>query len=155
LVVTGTPKLLEDYRFGIPSYEPLQQRLEQLSFPDGGHSLRQPVLTLKGFGREELLSAAIKVRDIHSRAFNWEANKKLSNEHLRRLVEVAVNAFAGEVERSPRSFLREVVHVCDMLHEHPSLSIEEYFKDDVAVAERLSSFASQAKASPSPTNFGS
>lgn len=155
LVLTGTPRLLEDRRFGIPSYEPLKQRLEQLSFPDGSRSLSQPVMTLKGFGNAELLEVATKVRDIHSRALNWEADKKLSVDHLNRLVEIAVNVFGGEVERTPRSFLREVVHICDMLHEHPSLSMEEYFKDESAVARRLNSHNSNVNADSALTNLGS
>jgi hypothetical protein len=137
LVLTGTPKLLEDRRYGIPSYEPLKQRFEQLKFPDGRHSLRQPVITLNGFGRAELLEVGMRVRDIHSHCLNWQANERLSAEHIDHLVEVAVNAFGGEVERSPRSFLREVVHICDMLHEHPLLSMEEYFLDENDVAGRL------------------
>ena len=155
LVLTGTPKLLEDRRFGIPSYEPLKQRLEQMSFPDGRSSLRQPVITLNGFGKTELIEVATKVRNIHSNALNWQADKKLSIDQLNHLVDVAVNAFGGEVERTPRSFLREVVHICDMLHEHPSLSMEEYFKDDGAVARRLNPHNSDANSDSALTNLGS
>jgi hypothetical protein len=138
LIVTGTPRLFEDPRYGIPSYQALKDRITRITFPDGRHSMRQPILSLQGFDFDLLLQVAKKVREIHSRAFNWQSEQRLTDSHISRLAELAVNAFSGHVERTPRTFLREVVHLCDMLHEHPDLSADEYFKNDTLVAARLS-----------------
>jgi hypothetical protein len=153
LVVTGTPQLFENPRYGIPSYQALKDRIIQVSFPDGRHSVRQPLLTLRGFDLERLLQVARKVREIHGRAFSWRPELRLTDSHINRLGEMAVSAFGGHVERTPRIFLKEVVHLCDMLHEHPALSADEYFKDDAVVAARLSAPGSRytvpSAASPS------
>ncbi len=139
LLVTGTPRLFEDPRYGIPSYQALKDRIAQVSFPDGRHSVRQPLLTLRGFDLERLLGVAKKVREVHARAFGWQLQDRLTDVHINRLAEMAVSAFGGHVERTPRVFLKEMVHLCDMLHEHPALSADEYFKDDAVVTARLSS----------------
>ena len=139
LIVTGTPQLFEDPRYGIPSYEALKDRINRISFPDGSYSFRQPILTLSGFDLNLLLQVAERIRKLHSLAFDWHAEERLTDVHLGRLAEMAVSAFGGHVERTPRVFLREVVNICDMLHEHPSLSADEYFRDDKIIAARLAS----------------
>jgi hypothetical protein len=144
LIVTGTPQLFENPGYGIPSYQPLKDRITQISFPDGRHSVRQPLLTLRGFDLERLLLVAKKVREIHGHAFTWQPEQRLTDGHLRRLGEMAVSAFGGQVDRTPRVFLKEVVHLCDMLHEHPALAADEYFKDDMMVAARLAGPASRS-----------
>lgn len=139
LIITGTPRLFEDPRYGIPSYQPLKDRISQISLPDGRHSLRQPLLTLPGFDYERLLQVAKKVREIHARAYLWRPEERLTDKHLGRLAELTISGFGGHVKRTPRVFLKEVVHLCDMLHEHSSLSAEEYLSNDRMLAARLSS----------------
>jgi len=153
LIVTGTPRLFEDPRYGIPSYQALKDRINQIAFPDGRQSLRQPLLTLRGFDFERLLRVGTKIREIHARAFCWQPEQRLTDEHVDRLAEMAVSAFGGHVERTPRVFLREVVHLCDMLHDHPNLSADEYFKDDAVLTARLSGPGSRytVPSDPSPT----
>jgi hypothetical protein len=138
LIVTGTPRLFEDPRYGIPSYQALKDRITKLSFPNGRHSVRQPVLTLQGFDFGLLLEVAKKIREIHGSAYNWQSDQRLTDDQVTHLAELAVSAFSGHIERTPRVFLREIVHLCDMLHEHPTLAADEYFKDDAIVAARLS-----------------
>jgi len=138
LIVTGTPRLYEDLRYGIPSYQALKDRIVKLSFPNGGGSLRQPILTLRGFDFDLLLLVAKKIREIHGRAFNWRPEERLTDGHIGHLAELAVSAFGGHVERTPRVFLREVVHLCDMLQEYPSLLADDYFKDDTVITARIS-----------------
>lgn len=137
LILTGTPGLFEDSRYGIPSYEALKDRIDRISFPNGSYSFRQPILTLNGFDLDLLLKFAERIRKIHGQAFNWDPETRLTDGHLRRFGEMAVNAFGGHVERMPRRFLREVVDLCDKLHDHPTLSADEYFKDDKIIAARL------------------
>ena len=138
LIVTGTPRLFEDPRYGMPSYEALIDRIKTFKFPDGQCSLRQPIMTLPGFDFELLLDVAKKIRAIHGRAFFWQPDNRLLDSHIKRLAELAVSAFEGYIERTPRVFLKEIVHLCDMLYEHPNLSADEYFRDDKTIAERLS-----------------
>ena len=138
LIVTGTPKLFEDQRYGITWYQPLKDRINQIAFQDGRQSVRQPLLTLRGFDFERLLQVGKKVREIHASAFSWQPEQRLTDEHIDRLAEMSVSAFSGHVERTPRIFLREVVHLCDMLHDHSNLSADEYFKNDAVLTARLS-----------------
>lgn len=143
LLITGTPRLFEDHRYGVPSYPPLEQRLQEVSLPDGSRSVRQPLVTLGGLGREDLLEVAKKIREIHGQALAWNSAERLTDDHLAKLVEMAINVFGGCVERTPRTFLREVVHLCDVLSDHPSLSADAYFKDDTVLAVRLVAPGSQ------------
>lgn len=152
LIVTGTPRLFEDPRYGIPGYEALERRIRQISLPDGKHSLRQPLLTLSGFNCELLLQVAKKVREIHGRAYAWSPKERLTDEHLARLAEMTVNGFGGHVERTPGVFLKEVVHLCDMLHEHASLSADEYLSDS---NERILTARLSAPGSRYTVPFGS
>ena len=138
LIVTGTPKLFEDPRYGIPSYQALTDRIRQIEFPDGRQSMRQPLLTLRGFDFDRLIRVGKKIRDVHARAHSWQPEQRLTDGHIDHLAEAAVSAFGGHVERTPRIFLREVVHLCDMLHEHPNLPADEYFKNDAVLTARLS-----------------
>jgi BREX system ATP-binding protein BrxC/D len=138
LIVTGTPRLFEDPRYGVPSYQALKDRINQIEFPDGRQSVRQPLLTLPGFDFERLLQVGKKIREIHAHALSWRPEQRLTDEHLDRLAEMSVSAFGGHVERTPRIFLREVVHLCDMLHDHSNLSADEYFKNDAILTARLS-----------------
>ncbi|MCI0416575.1 ATP-binding protein [bacterium] len=139
LLITGTPKLFEDPRYGIPSYQPLRDRISQIALPDGQISLKQPLVTLKGFRFEHLLDLGKKVREIHARAYGWDAAERLPDQHAAKLAEMTVSGFGGMLERVPRVFLREIVHLCDLLHEHPSLSAEQYLTDEVVMSSRLSS----------------
>ncbi len=150
LIITGTPSLFEDARYGIPSYKALKDRINQLSLPNGSHSLKQPIIELHGFDIAILTQVAGRVRDIHGSAFNWSANTRLDDSKIAQLAEVAATAFGGHVERTPRVFLREIVHLCDILHEHPALNVEEFFKNDVALSERLLKSASAIAGSRSP-----
>jgi BREX system ATP-binding protein BrxC/D len=155
LIVTGTPRLFEDPRYGVPSYQALKDRINQIEFPDGRQSVRQPLLTLRGFDFEHLLQVGTKIREIHAHALSWQPEQRLTDEHLDRLAEMAVSAFGGHVERTPRIFLREVVHLCDMLHDHPNLSADEYFKNDAVLTTRLSAPGSRhtVPSSLSPTGL--
>ncbi len=137
LVITGTPSLFEDPRYGIPSYEALKDRIDRISHPDGSSSFRQPILPLGGFDLNLLIKVAEKIRRIHGRAFGWNPEERLTDAHLGRLAEVAVDAFGGHIERTPRRFLREVVNLCDIMHDHPDLSADEWFRDDKVVAARM------------------
>jgi hypothetical protein len=153
LIVTGTPRLFEDTRYGIPSYQALKDRINQIAFPDGRQSVRQPLLSLHGFDFEQLLKVGKKIREIHANALSWKPEERLTDEHIDRLAEMLVSAFGGHVERTPRNYLREIVHLCDMLHDHPNLSADEYFKNDAILAARLSAPGSRhtVPSNPLPT----
>jgi hypothetical protein len=128
LIITGTPALFEDPRFGIPSYEALIRRIKSLPFPNGKRSFRQPILVLSGFDFNLLLQVAAKVREIHGRAFAWNPQERLTEDHIKCLAEKKASALGGLVE--PGDVLREIVNLLDMLHDHPNLNAEEYMAVD-------------------------
>lgn len=127
MVFTGTDELFDDKRYGLRSYEALANRV---SLPDPMEkvvSMRQPVIELERLDREGLLSVAHRVREIHGKAYNWDAIGKLSNEHLASMVDNMATFENENIERLPRPFLRRVVNYLDVLEENPSVAASAFF----------------------------
>ncbi|MFS0876092.1 BREX system ATP-binding protein BrxD [Solibacillus isronensis] len=108
---TGTTELMESER-GIKSLEPLYQRLK-VEKDEQFRNLRQPVIFLESFKNEKLFSVAVKVRDIHKIAYNWDTESKVNDQFIKNLISEMTNGFAGEIAIKPRGFLRTLVDILD------------------------------------------
>jgi len=125
LVFTGTDNFFEDDRAGLKSYEALAERISSLKSPDGLSTVRQPVISLQGLDKEKLIEMLKQVRHIHGVAFDWEANEKIPDEALNRMVE-EWTAFGEEsVSRKPRPIIREFINILDLCEENPETSYKE------------------------------
>lgn len=141
VVCTGTDQLFEDRRYGLGSYQALEHRLVRPATADGTVSLRQPVIALETLDRDRLLDVAVRVRDIHARAYDWEAGGRVSRELLERMTgQWTAFGESGEVGRLPRPFLRAVVNLLDLCEERPDIPAEEYLEqpvDEARLAESV------------------
>ena len=128
LIFTGTDTFFDDERAGLRSYEALHNRVAQPISLGGKVSVRQPVIRLEGLNRERLMSVVKKVRDIHGLAYDWEAQEKLTDNFLDRLI-LEWTSFEDEsVSRRPRPVLREFIHILDLCEENPGVSQEDLLR---------------------------
>ncbi len=122
LVSTGTDAFFEDRRYGLASYEALHLRVCVPEFGDEYTSIRQPVIRLEGLNQQRLSDLADRVRDIHATAYDWEATSRVTDHDLSTLVE-KWTAFGGDsIDRLPRPFLRQLVHILDICEQNPAVS---------------------------------
>jgi hypothetical protein len=140
LVCTGTDQLFEDERFGLASYRALANRVAEPQRVGGGVSIRQPVFTLRPLDRDRLLDVALRIRDLHARAYDWPAGERVGDSVLTQLVDQWTTFGDGRTARIPRPVLREVVHLLDLCEERPDLPAEDYLQgpaDPVTEAESV------------------
>ena len=118
LLVTGTPDLFESPR-GVRELPPLHERIRCLSREGEPENLRQPQLRLPAFDRDRLLQVARRVRDLYPSADPDRLASRASEAFLGQLADRVTTGFGGRVDLAPRMFLRELVHVLDLVDQHP------------------------------------
>jgi len=139
LVCTGTDQLFEDERYGLPSYPALANRVRPPRETEGPASVRQPILQLEPLDHRRLRLVAERVREIHGLAYDWPAADRVPQEVLERMVEDSTS-FGGErIERLPRPFLRELVHLLDLCEERPEIPAEDYLIQPTAEGDAAES----------------
>lgn len=128
LVCTGTETFFDDQRYGMGSYEALANRVSLPSSVDGHVSVRQPVIQLEGLDRDWLSKVAQRVRQTHATAYGWNAEDRVPNATLERLVDHWTSFGDDRIDRLPRPILRELVHVLDVCEENPGVQAEDFFR---------------------------
>lgn len=129
MISTGTSTFFTDERHGLASYEALAERIKAPDNLSAHQSMRQPVISLDGLDGDRLRDVARRTRALHGEAFGWPAETRVTDAEVDELVEKWV-AFGGDsIDRLPRPFLRQLVHVLDLCEEHPDLSARECFLD--------------------------
>lgn len=125
---TGTTDLMESER-GFKALEPLYQRVKierDMNFKN----LRQPVIFLNDFNKTKLREVAGKVRNIHSEVYEWDAYEKVNDRFIERYITDMTNGFGGEINISPRGFLRKFVDILDKSQMYDDYIPEEQFNFD-------------------------
>ncbi len=117
-VLAGTPRFFDDPKLGIPTYEALNDRIED-TLDTSLKDLRKPILKLEGFKREELSEMAGKLMIMHEEVYGWNGSEKISP-----VIEGIVNIHAenagltgGKV--TPRLFVRSFMSVLDTVQQNP------------------------------------
>lgn len=121
MVFTGTDGLFDDRRYGLASYEALYNRIALPAGVAGAVSVRQPVIELRSLDGGLLVAVGRRVRDIHAIAYGWPAAERVPETTLHALVARATAFGDGAVNRLPRPFLKEMVHILDLCEENPSI----------------------------------
>lgn len=129
LISTGTDTFFDDQRYGLASYEALAHRINPPQSTAGHRSIRQPVIELEGLSESRLRKVAERTRSLHEAAYGWPAGSRVSDEDLETLV-TQWTTFGGEsIERLPRPFLRQLVHILDLCEENADLAASECFTE--------------------------
>ena len=126
---TGTDTFFADKKYGLPSYEALAHRIVHPEFGTSQRSTRQPVIILEGLDRDRLRNVAIRTRDIHAKAYDWAADERFPDSDIDTLID-KWTSFGGEnIDRLPRPFLRQLVHILDLCEENPGIHPLDCFKE--------------------------
>ncbi len=128
IVLTGTDEFFEDDRAGLKSYEALANRVSSPESLAGVVSSRQPVLELERFNQERLTTILEKVLAIHSEAYNWNKDERVTSNDINKIVENWTSFGEGDIERKPRPVLRHFVEILDLCEENPELKIDDFLK---------------------------
>jgi hypothetical protein len=118
LVMTGTPDFFDGPQ-GVPSLQPLHERIRVTGHGEEPTNLRQPQISLPVLDRERLRSVAGKIRELYPSAHPEMLETKVPDAFIAALVDNMTEGFGGRVEVVPRLFLREFVHILDLVDQHP------------------------------------
>lgn len=125
IMLAGTEDLYNDRLRGVPSYPALYARLKSDWAGSRTTDFRQPLMALAGFDRVTLHEVALRVREVHGIAHEWDALECLPDDMLKRLIEKTAARFGEKFTVVPRGFLKGLVDILDELqHRAPSLAGE-------------------------------
>lgn len=133
LIVTGTPDFFDNQK-GVPSLEPLHDRIRVDFRNDRPDNLRAPQLRLFPFDEERLLKVARRVRDIYPATHPERIERRVDEGLIQDMVDTITRGFGGRIEVVPRLFLREFLNVLDLvdLHDYDPRSQYAFSADRVA-----------------------
>ena len=124
-MLAGTEDLYHDALRGMASYQALYDRLKPDRARGRTTDFRQPLMALAGFDRVKMHAVALKVREAHGIAFEWDAMERLPDDRLKRLIEETAARFGEKFTVVPRGFLKGLVDILDELQQStPSLADE-------------------------------
>lgn len=117
-VLAGTPRFFDDPKSGVPSYEALNDRIED-ALDTSLKDLRKPVITLEGFSKEDLIDIAGRLMIMHEEVFEWNASEQISPV-LGSIVDIhEENAGLTGGKVTPRIFVRSFISVLDTVQQNP------------------------------------
>ncbi len=132
LVIAGTTSFFDSPR-GVPMVEPLRQRIGHLD--DGPfEDLDAPQLRLPGFDRIRLVRVGQQVRDLYE-VLHPGAVARCGDDFLGSLADDVAGAFGGNVETTPRRYLRELIGVLGRCRQHPDYDPRTHYAFKVSAAD--------------------
>lgn len=117
LIFTGTPDFF-DSPGGVPLLQPLQERISVQFREDEPDNLRQAQVRLKPFNAERLLQVAERIVELYPADQPERVRQKVTASLLQAFVDRVTVGFGGRIEVAPRIFLRELVHILDLVDQH-------------------------------------
>jgi BREX system ATP-binding protein BrxC/D len=119
LLVTGTPDFFEGQN-GVPSLEPLHDRL-RVEFSDKRpDNLRMAQIRLRSFDSVRLLAVARRVKAIFPASNPDRIERQVDDTLIQDMVSTFTQGFGGEIAVVPRIFLREFLNILDLVDQHES-----------------------------------
>ena len=118
-IFAGTPELFEDSKKGIPSYSALDDRIKNVLDTDLV-DMRTPVITLRGFDKDNILDVSKKLLDMHSDVYNWDANDKVGPIVENIADEMVSNAGLTGGRVTARDFVRKFITLLDTVEQNQS-----------------------------------
>ncbi|KZX14738.1 BREX system ATP-binding domain-containing protein [Methanobrevibacter filiformis] len=118
-IFAGTPEFFDDPNKGIPSYKALNERIEDTLDSDVV-DLRKPIITLKGFKHDELNEIAIKIIELHEKAYDWAVHDRIQPIIPDIIRDAEENAELSGKEVNPRNFIKAFVSLLDAIEQNSS-----------------------------------
>ena len=82
--------------------------------------MRTPVITLRGFDKENILDVSKKLLDMHSDVYNWDANDKVGPIVENIADEMVSNAGLTGGRVTARDFVRKFITLLDTVEQNQS-----------------------------------
>ncbi len=118
-VFAGTPEWYEDSKVGVASYVALHDRIRTSLDDSGNVNVRKPIFNLSGFNEEELDNVSKQIIEMHSVAYDWDANKKFESA-IDEIIERAIDdASLTDGKVTPRIFIRQFIEALDVVEQNP------------------------------------
>jgi hypothetical protein len=127
LLFTGTPDFF-DSPSGVPLLQPLHERISVNFVAAQPDNLRQAQIRLNPFESSRLVSVANKVMELYPADHPERLRAKMDERFVQALVNKVTAGFGGRVEVAPRIFLREWVHILDLVDQHPDYQPERDYQ---------------------------
>lgn len=131
-IFAGTDELFNNPEKGIKSYDALNQRIGN-NITDGkgnASSLRNPLITLKEFKKEDFINLTKKIINIHSSYYSYSVPVDIYT--IYNLVVIECNKIdKGKI--AVRNYLKKLLEVLDLIEQNPNLPI---FKAKVSSLRR-------------------
>jgi adenosylhomocysteinase len=133
LMFTGTPSFFDDRR-GIPSLQPLHDRIKIDRPDDPFPNPELPQIVLPKFDSRKLTAVASKVLPIYEAVFGPVDRSRVTDVFIEFMIAEITSKFGGQVDVVPRQFLRDFVNLLDKVRQYPNYSPDaEYEFDQAAV----------------------
>ena len=143
MMYTGTPGFFED-RYGIPSLQPLHDRIKIDRPDDPFPNPELPQIILPRFNVSKLRTVATKVLQIYEAAYEAIDRQRVSDVFIEFMIAEITSKFGGRVDVVPRQFLRDFVNVLDKVRQYPEYDPDAEYEFSQAEAGELTSVEQEA-----------
>lgn len=121
-IFAGTPEFFENEEKGVKSYQALYQRIGELIKGSADVvNMRQPVIELKKFTKEDYTELSHKVIKIHQEIGGYELGVPI--EYMVNLVMLESSKLIKEDGLTIRIYLKKLLELLDLLKDNPDLPI--------------------------------
>ena len=122
IIMSSTPRCLEDTRRGIYSYEALKSRLSSGKFSVGTSDLLSPVIKLSPLSNEEMLILTEKLTEIHAALYSYEP--RVTTEDAAQFIRAEYSRVGAEQMITPREVIRDWIEVLNVLYQNPGTTVD-------------------------------
>lgn len=124
IIMSGTPRCVEDTRRGVYSYEALKSRLTEGRFGKGEvKDMLAPVIKLSPLTYEEMLVLTEKLADIHSQLFDYTS--RLCEEDYITFIKTEFSRIGADKAITPREVIRDFIELLNIIYQNPDIDVKE------------------------------
>ncbi|MDR2830719.1 MAG: ATP-binding protein [Methanobrevibacter sp.] len=133
-IFAGTPRFFDDNSKGIPSYEALNDRIENI-IDSKYKDYRKPIVDLDGLKKENIFQIAEKLVKIHENVYKWPGSKYITYSILNSIVDKhEENTELTGGKSTPRIFIRSFISCLDTVEQN-----KEFFTDSNSILDLFES----------------
>lgn len=119
----ATPKMVEDTRRGLFSYDALRTRLEESRFARAGlRDMSGTVIKLDPLSSEEIFVLLQRLRHLHAMFHRYP--ESVSDAQIQSFMEETLNRLGARQFTTPREVIRDFVAVLNLIQQNPGLDFD-------------------------------
>ncbi len=121
-IFAGTNEFFDDEEKGLKSYQAIHQRIgETIKSKKHLDNVRQPVLTIEAFTKEDFTSLSKKVLEVHEEKYDYTFDGSI--EHLVNLTMLECTKQLHGEHLTTRVYLKKYIELLDLMQDNPDLPI--------------------------------